>query len=137
MQARSWKAACFAGPLRLVALFGVLLVATDANSQIRFRDLLKKMPTTGISEADAGRGVKEALAQGVSRAVRTLHTTDGFFGSEIYKVLLPPDARKAETTLRGIGLGGQVDQAVLMINRGAEDAVGAAGPIFTDAIKEM
>jgi hypothetical protein len=69
--------------------------------------------------------------------VLTLHTTDGFFGSDIYKVLLPPDARKAETTLRGIGLGGQVDQAVLMINRGAEDAVGAAGPIFTDAIKEM
>jgi hypothetical protein len=38
--------------------------------------------------------------------------TDGFFGSELYKVLLPPDAGKAETTLRRIGLGGQVDKAI-------------------------
>jgi hypothetical protein len=125
------------GASRLVTLLAVQLAATDAHSQIRFRDLLKKVSTTDISEAEADRGIKEALAQGVAKAVLNLHRTDGFFGSDIYKVLLPPDARKAETTLRGIGLGGQVDQAVLMINRGAEDAVGAAGPIFTDAIKEM
>src|SRR6185295_17832794 len=49
----------------------------------------------------------------------------------------PPDSRKAETTLRKIGLGGQVDKAILAINRGAEDAVGAAGPIFTRAIQDM
>src|SRR4051812_19816961 len=129
MQTRSWPAPLRAVS-RIVALFAVLLVATDAHSQIRFRDLLKKMSPADISEADAGRGIKEALAQGVAKAVLNLHTTDGFFGSDLYKVLLPSDARKAETALRGIGLGGQVDQAVLMINRGAEDAVGAAGPIF-------
>ncbi len=126
MKPRSW-----------VALLSVLLVATEAESQIRFRDLLKKMPSTGISEAEAGRGVKEALAQGVTKAVLDLHRTDGFFGSDLYKVLLPPDARRAEKTLRGIGLGDQVDHAILAINRGAEDAVGTAGPIFIDAIEEM
>src|SRR5215467_13202392 len=128
------------GPItawRLVALLSVLLVATDARSQIRFRDWFKKIPSTGVSEGDAGQGIKEALSQGVTKAVLNLHRTDGFFGSDLYKVLLPPDARKAETTLRGIGLGGQVDQAILAINRGAEDAVGTAGPIFADAIKEM
>jgi hypothetical protein len=50
---------------------------------------------------------------------------------------LPPDAQKAESVLRKIGLGGQVDKAILAINRGAEDAVGEAGPIFVTAIKEM
>ena len=30
-----------------------------------------------------------------------------------------------------------MDKAILAINRGAEDAVGAAKPIFVDAIKEM
>jgi hypothetical protein len=119
-------------------LLGALLVTTDARSQIRLGEWFKKIgSSTGISEADAGRGVKEALAQGVTKAVLNLHRTDGFFGSDLYKVLLPPDARKAEAALRGIGLGGQVDQAILAINRGAEDAVGAAGPIFTNAIKEM
>ena len=122
---------------RLVALFCVLLVATEAKSQIRLRDWFKKIPSTGVSEAEAGRGVKEALAQGVTRAVLNLHRTDGFFGSDLYKVLLPPDAGRAETALRGIGLGGQVDKAILAINRGAEDAVGEAAPIFTGAIEEM
>jgi hypothetical protein len=52
-------------------------------------------------------------------------------------MLLPPDAAKVESTLRSIGMGNQVDKAILSINRGAEDAVGFATPIFTDAIKEM
>src|SRR6478736_6391683 len=121
----------------LIALAAVLFLATDAKSQFRFKDLLKKISPTDITEAEAGRGVKEALAQGVAKAVLNLHRTDGFFGSDVYKVLLPPDARRAETALRGIGLGGQVDKAILAINRGAEDAVGEAAPIFTDAIEEM
>ena len=114
-----------------------LLFFTEAFSQIRWVDLLKGIPSAGISEKEAGQGVKEALTQGVTRAVLNLHKTDGFFGSELYKVLLPPDSQKAETVLRKIGLGGQVDKAILAINRGAEDAVGEAGPIFTSAIKEM
>jgi Protein of unknown function (DUF4197) len=121
----------------LVALLCVPLVATDASSQFRIGDWLEKIPVSGLSEADAGQGIKEALSQGVLKAVLNLHKTDGFFGSELYKMLLPPDASRAETALRRVGLGGQVDRAVLAINRGAEDAVGSAGPIFTGAIKEM
>jgi hypothetical protein len=34
-------------------------------------------------------------------------------------------------------MGAQVDKAILAINRGAEDAVAFAKPIFIDAIKEM
>jgi hypothetical protein len=36
-----------------------------------------------------------------------------------------------------MGMGTQVDKAILSINRGAEDAVAYAKPIFLDAIKEM
>jgi len=39
--------------------------------------------------------------------------------------------------LRDLGLGKQVDKAILQINRGAEDAVAFAKPIFADAIREM
>ncbi len=124
-------------PSRLVALLFALLVAAEARPQIPFRDWFKKVPSGGISESEAGQGVKDALSQGVTKAVLNLHRTDGFFGSDLYKLLLPPDAKRAETTLRGIGLGGQVDKAILAINRGAEDAVGTAAPIFADAIKAM
>jgi len=119
------------------AVICALLFFTEAFSQIRWVDLLKGIPSAGISEKEAGQGVKGALAQGVTRAVLSLHRTDGFFGSELYKVLLPPDSQKAETVLRKIGLGGQVDKAIFAINRAAEDAVGEAGPIFTSAIKKM
>jgi hypothetical protein len=119
------------------ALVALLLVATDASSQIRIPEWLRKIAPQGLSEADASQGIREALTQGVARAVLNLHRTDGFFGSDLYKVLLPPDAARAETALRRIGLGSQVDKAILAINRGAEDAVGTATPIFTNAIRQM
>ncbi len=92
---------------------------------------------TGISNAEAGSGIKEALAQGIAKSVLQLNTTDGFFKDAIYKVLLPPDAKKIENTLRSLGFNSMVDKAILQINRGAEDAAGYAKPIFVDAIKSM
>ena len=101
-------------------------------------DVLKSLPAGyGITEAEAGQGVKEALAQGVTIAVLNLNKTDGFFGNEAYKLFMPADAQKIVNTLRDLGMGSLVDKAVLAINRGAEDAVGFAKPIFVDAIKEM
>ncbi|MBK8140648.1 MAG: DUF4197 domain-containing protein [Chitinophagaceae bacterium] len=90
-----------------------------------------------MTEAEAGQGIKEALGQGLVKAVLNLNTTDGFFGSQFYKVLLPPDAVKIENTLRDLGMGRMVDKAILSINRAAEDAVGYAKPIFVSAIKDM
>jgi hypothetical protein len=120
-----------------IAACAALLLATDASSQIRLPDWLKKVAPQGLTEADATQGIREALTQGVAKAVLNLHRTDGFFGSNLYKLLLPDDARKAETALRRIGFGSQVDKAVLAMNRGAEDAVGTATPIFTSAVKQM
>ena len=102
-------------------------------------DTLAQLPIKpgGVTEAEAGQGIKEALTNGVLKGIGILNKTDGFFGNEIYKVLLPPDAKKIESTLRNIGMGAQVDKAILQINRGAEDAVGYARPIFLDAIKGM
>jgi hypothetical protein len=116
------------------------LFTTTAFSQIKLKlpkILSKKDTSTTITENEAGQGIKEALTQGVTNAVLHLNKTDGFFGSEFYKLLLPPDAKKIETTLRNLGMGAQVDKAILSINRGAEDAVGYAKPIFVDAIKQM
>ncbi|MEP6700825.1 MAG: DUF4197 domain-containing protein [Bacteroidota bacterium] len=118
-------------------LFCLSFISTPSYSQIKIPAILTKTSSSGISENEAGQGIKEALLQGVTAAVLNLNKTDGFFGSEFYKMLLPEDAKKVEKTLRNIGMGTQVDKAVLAINRGAEDAVGYAKPIFIDAIKEM
>ncbi|WP_276504815.1 DUF4197 domain-containing protein [Terrimonas pollutisoli] len=121
-----------------VSLFLTMAILPATSfSQIKLPKILSKVTGSGVTEAEAGQGIKEALTQGVTNAVLNLNKTDGFFGSEIYKMLLPPDAKKIETTLRSAGMGAQVDKAILAINRGAEDAVAFAKPIFVDAIKEM
>lgn len=123
--------------LRIFVL-SLILAPAFAGAQLKIPKALSKITGSGgITEAEAGQGIKEALTQGVTNAVLNLNKTDGFFGSEIYKVLLPPDAKKIESTLRNAGMGAQVDKAILAINRGAEDAVAFAKPIFIDAIKEM
>jgi Protein of unknown function (DUF4197) len=119
-------------------LICLLLNAVPAAAQIKLPPILGGSKAgSGITENEAGMGIKEALVNGVTTAVLNLNKTDGFFGSQFYKVLLPPDALKVEKTLRNIGMGAQVDKAILAINRGAEDAVGFAKPIFVDAIKQM
>ena len=122
--------------VRLLIIAGLCL-PVFAFSQLNLPKILTSKKVAGITEQEAGLGVKEALAQGVTNAVLNLNKTDGFFGSEFYKMFLPPDAKKVENTLRNVGMGAQVDKAILSINRGAEDAVAFAKPIFLDAIKEM
>lgn len=121
------------------SLLFFLFISTTSFSQIKLPKIFssKSSSGAGITENEAGLGIKDALTQGVTTAVLNLNKTDGFFGSELYKLLLPPDAKKVENTLRNLGMGAQVDKAILAINRGAEDAVGYAKPIFADAIKEM
>jgi hypothetical protein len=117
----------------LLALMSVIVLSSC--------DVLNKLPQTtgigGITEAEAGQGIKQALSQGLAGAVLQLNKQDGFFKDAFYKILLPPDAKKVENTLRDLGFNNMVDKAILQINRGAEDAAGYAKPIFADAIRNM
>ena len=119
-----------------------LLLAMGIIGILNSCDVLQQLPQTngtggGLTEAEAAAGIKEALSQGLVKATLQLNKTDGFFGDAFYKILLPPDAKKIESTLRTLGLGKSVDKAILQINRGAEDAVGFAQTIFIDAVKQM
>jgi hypothetical protein len=113
-----------------------LLSATLFNSCNELSKMAKGTGV-GITESEAGEGIKEALGQGLVKAVLQLNKPDGFFKDAFYKILMPPDAIKIENTLRDLGMGKMVDKAILQINRAAEDAAGYAKPIFVDAIKSM
>jgi len=88
-----------------------------------------------LSNDDIVSGLKEALVVGSQKGSTTLSQVDGFFANAALKILLPPEAQKVENTLRKIGLGKQVDDAILSMNRAAEDACKNAAPIFGNAIK--
>ncbi len=119
--------------LLLISIGALILMSCDVIKSIPQRDGTGPGPT----EAEAGQGIKEALSKGLVGAVLRLNKADGFFKDAMYKILLPPDAKKVEKTLRDLGLNNMVDKAILQINRGAEDAVGYAKPIFLDALKSM
>jgi hypothetical protein len=91
----------------------------------------------GLSSDDIVAGLKEALSRGTTKSSDKLSAVDGFFKDAAVKILLPPEAAKVEKTLRSAGFGKQVDDAILSLNRAAEDAAKSAAPIFLNAIKNM
>jgi hypothetical protein len=129
-------------------LFFFLLTLSIASLQAQgLKGMLKKVTkdstigkmipvkTTGLSNEDIINGLKEALRVGTGNGTGKLSSVDGFFRDAAVKILMPDEAKKVEQKLRSLGLGKQVDNAILSMNRAAEDAAQSATPIFLDAIK--
>lgn len=99
--------------------------------------LLNKAKGGSLSNDDIVAGLKEALSIGAQNSATQLSSVDGFFANAAIKVLMPPEAQKVEKTLRSAGMGKLVDDAILSMNRAAEEASRSAAPIFVDAVKNM
>jgi hypothetical protein len=91
----------------------------------------------GLSNTDIISGLKTALNTGAETSVNKLGSVDGFLKDAAVKILMPPEAQKVESTLRKLGMGKLVDNAITSINHSAEDASKKAAPIFLSAIKNM
>lgn len=109
-------------------IFGRLKNTTSSNST-------SGNNLSGLSNADIASGLKQALEIGAKQASQQLSQPDGFFKNAAVKILMPPEAQRVAETLRSIGMGSLVDDAVLKMNRAAEDAAVKAAPIFVNAIK--
>jgi hypothetical protein len=90
-----------------------------------------------IAPKDSVAGLKTALNQGATRAVAQLGVTDGFLKNPKVKIPLPPALKKADKTLRMVGMGHQADELVVAMNRAAEAAVPEAKVLLVDAVKQM
>jgi len=90
-----------------------------------------------LSEEEVGRGLKEALNQGIKKGVEQLNKKDGYFKDAQIKIPMPEKAKKVEEKLRSLGQGKKVDDAIESMNRAAEDAAEGAKDIFVAAIKGM
>ncbi|MEM1319037.1 MAG: DUF4197 domain-containing protein [Bacteroidota bacterium] len=125
--------------LTLVLLMAVFVVG-DAEAQ-KLKSLMKKAESAlnkgGLSQEDAGNGLKEALNAGVGKAVDFLSAEDGYYKSA-YKILLPEEAQKVTNKLKSVpGFQNAEEKVIEKINRAAEDAAVKAKPIFVSAIKQM
>ena len=105
-------------------------------------DLLKSVPLPAVTgpAQDSGTvasGLKEALSVGTKNAVGALSKTNGYFGNEAVKILLPENVRRVGDALRMAGYQKEVDAFILSMNRAAEKAAPKAADIFAGAIREM
>ena len=121
-----------------------LLLSFALTSCDEILDVLATASTTtsGISQSEASSGLKQALEVGVNAGASFLGKTDGFLGNNIYKILLPQEVQNAVSKIKGNPItnrlaGPYLDKLVTAMNRGAENAMVEAKPIFVNAIKSM
>ena len=96
--------------------------------------------TSGINSltnSEASGGLKEALTQGIGKAIASLGATDGFLGNKDVKIPLPNSLKKIEKGMKFMGMGKQSDELILKMNRAAEAAVPEAKTLLIDSVKKM
>lgn len=113
------------------------ILKKDSSGKSGISKILQKTTKQGLSNDEIVSGLKEALTVGSNNSAQKLSAADGFFKDAAIKILMPPEAQKAEKKLRSLGMGKLVDDAILSMNRAAEDASKSAAPIFINAIKQM
>jgi hypothetical protein len=123
----------------LIIAVCVLALMSTAHAQL---DQLKKAARsiTGggkLSSEEIANGLKEALTNGISKGADVVSQVDGYFKNPEIKIPFPPEAKNAESKLRAIGMGAEVDRFILSLNRAAEEAAKESKPIFIAAIKGM
>lgn len=112
---------------KLMAFLGFLLWMVNANA----------LSVSDLSNAEASGGLKEALTQGVGKAVDLLGANNGFLGNKEVKIPLPDSLKKIEKGMKMFGMGKQSDELVTKMNRAAEAAVPEAKALLVNSIKNM
>ncbi len=102
--------------------------------------VLDELATSGEASNNETRiaaGLREALQIGSERAVDRVGRVDGYLANEMIRIGLPESIRSAADRLRQVGLGRQVDQLEVAMNRAAETAAEEAVTLFREAISGM
>jgi Protein of unknown function (DUF4197) len=90
-----------------------------------------------LSATDASAGLKLALEKGAEAAIQMLGVENGFMGNDRVKIGLPSGLDKGAKLLKTMGLGKQLDELTLQMNRAAEAAVPLSKKLLTQSIQTM
>lgn len=90
-----------------------------------------------LSDATSASGLRQALEVAAQRAVKSTSQPGGFLDDPSIHIKLPGKLDGLATGMRALGMGAQVDELEVGMNRAAEKAASEATPVFVDAIKAM
>lgn len=91
----------------------------------------------GLTQFEAGQGIKAALDNGIGQAIATVGRQNGFFGDSVIRIPLPKRLADVQSTLSQFGASGLLDELEMQLNRGAEKAAPAAKDIFVSAVSGL
>src|SRR4051812_19007494 len=128
-----------------IALTAALL-AGSCSAQSQIDQIWNKAKTAatsgnatgnGLSNEKIASGLKEALTVSTGKAVAETGRPDGYFKNQAIKILVPDNLRTVSKGMRLMGMGAQVDDLELGMNRAAEQAAPEAKRIFLNAVTQM
>ncbi len=127
------------------ALFvvGLLAFGCAQDGSVAWDQVLGTMQSAGgipgapLSDSTIVSGLKQALQVGTKNAVNTTSSVDGFLANELIRINSPEQLTTMTKGLRAIGMGRQVDELEVAMNRAAEKAAGEATNVFITSLKQM
>ncbi len=131
-------------PTCALRLFVTIALAGSVPASAQLADILKKADaamehrdSSDLPEEKIIAGLKEALEVGTTNAVALTGRHDGFMKNEAIRILLPPKLQPVGKGMRMLGMGEQVDDLEIGMNRAAEQATPQAKQIFIAALRKM
>ena len=124
-------------------MFLLISLAISSLAQTQLQDIWNKANpaarpgSDGLSNTKIASGLKEALTVSTGKAVAVTGKPDGFLKNEAIKILLPEKLRTLGKGARLLGMGPQMDELEVGMNRAAEQATPKAKQIFLNAVANM
>ncbi len=116
----------------------ILFLFTSCAELMQVAKTLELDPNQPLTQNEIIAGLKEALVVGTDSSASKLGVLNGYYGDELLKIVLPPEADILVKNINKIPGGDKlVEDVVLKINRAAEDAAKEAKPIFVNSIRQM
>lgn len=114
---------------RILLTFLAASIATPAFAQ---RPLLES-----LTQADASRGIRDALGLAAVNATTRLAQPNGFWGDARVRIPLPGVLGQTQRTLGRFGMAGPLDDLQQSLNRAAESTMPRAAGLFANAVRTI
>ena len=90
-----------------------------------------------LTQADARRGLRDALGLAAMNATTRLGQRDGFWGDGRVRIPLPGVLGQAQRALSGVGMAGPLNDLQENLNHAAETTMPEASRMFVDAVRTI
>ena len=120
-----------------IAVPAFLLLALSLTGCALLEELPGDVRGNGSDEARVAAALREALVVGSERASDRAGRVDGYLGNAMIRIAMPPEVQRTTARLRMLGLGREVDELEVAMNRAAEAAAGEAVAVFRNVISGM